>query len=113
MEMGFDLDQTWRDEQRVHRSAGLQECRRHNVAGLHISDSLAVMQRVVNRHYQQGVDMYLGYMNVFGAMGVQFADAGCTESNTASLAASELHLIGNKQTVIDAFATLKEPGGDG
>ena len=52
-------------------------------------------------------------MNVFGAMGVQFADAGCTESNTASLAASELHLIGNKQTVIDAFATLKEPGGDG
>lgn len=61
--------------------------------------------------YQQGLDMYMDYMNAFGTLGVQLAEAGFEESNTASLAASGLHLIGSKQMVIDAFAALKEAGG--
>ena len=61
--------------------------------------------------YEQGLEMYMDYMNVFGALGVQLAGAGFNEANTASLAASGLHLIGSKQMIIDAFAVLKETGG--
>jgi len=61
--------------------------------------------------YEEGLTMYMDYMNAFGSLGVQLAEAGFQESNVASLAGSGLHLVGSKQMVIDAFAELKEAGG--
>lgn len=60
--------------------------------------------------YYEGVDMYMNYMNTFGTLGVQLAEAGFDDAGPKSLAASGLHLVGGKQQVIDGFAALKEAG---
>jgi len=60
--------------------------------------------------YYQGVDMYMDYMNAFGTLGVQLAEAGFDDTSSTSLAGSGLHLVGSKQRVIDGFAELKEAG---
>jgi alkanesulfonate monooxygenase SsuD/methylene tetrahydromethanopterin reductase-like flavin-dependent oxidoreductase (luciferase family) len=61
--------------------------------------------------YQQGLELYTGYMDTFGSLGVQLAGAGFDGPTPKSLAASGLNLIGSKQMVIDAFADLQEKGG--
>lgn len=60
--------------------------------------------------YQQGSDMYMDYMLVFGSLGVQLANAGFSDTNAATLVDAGLHLVGSKQKVIDGFARLKEAG---
>jgi len=61
--------------------------------------------------FNQGLDLYLDYMNVFGSLGVQLADAGFDDASPKSLAAAGLHLVGSPQLVIDSIAQMKEAGG--
>jgi alkanesulfonate monooxygenase SsuD/methylene tetrahydromethanopterin reductase-like flavin-dependent oxidoreductase (luciferase family) len=61
--------------------------------------------------YHRGLDRYLDYMNVFGSLGVQLADAGFDDATPKSLADAGMYLIGSPQLVIDSIATMKEAGG--
>jgi hypothetical protein len=49
------------------------------------------------KRYHAGLDLYLDYMNAFGSVGVQLADAGFDEPSSKSLAEAGLHLIGSPQ----------------
>jgi alkanesulfonate monooxygenase SsuD/methylene tetrahydromethanopterin reductase-like flavin-dependent oxidoreductase (luciferase family) len=73
---------------------------------VHVTDGSVGNEKL----YYQGVDLYMDYMNTFGTLGVQLADAGFDDAGPKSLAASGLHLVGSKQKVIDGFAALKEAG---
>jgi alkanesulfonate monooxygenase SsuD/methylene tetrahydromethanopterin reductase-like flavin-dependent oxidoreductase (luciferase family) len=73
---------------------------------VHITDGSVGNEKL----FQNGLNMYLDYMNTFGTLGVQLAGAGFEDLSPTTLAESGIHLVGSKEKVIDSFATLKEAG---